>query len=85
MILLGERSIRHVLANYTQHFHTERNHQGKGNAILFPSPPDRVGEKAGRICTRARLGGLLKFYHPPRGVHFTRRMTGESQVLQSPV
>jgi hypothetical protein len=63
LILFGESSLRHVLSNYTQHFHTERNHQGKGNVILFPTPPDRVGETAGRICTRERLGGLLKFYH----------------------
>jgi len=63
LILFGESSLRHVLSNYTQHFHTERNHQGKGNVILFPTPPDRVGETAGKICTRERLGGLLKFYH----------------------
>lgn len=63
LILFGESSLRHVLSNYTQHFHTERNHQGKGNAILFPMPPDRVGETAGRICTRERLGGLLRFYY----------------------
>ena len=63
LILFGESSLRHVLSNYTQHFHTERNHQGKGNVILFPTPPDRMGETAGRICTRERLGGLLKFYH----------------------
>jgi transposase InsO family protein len=63
MILFGESSLRHVLSNCTQHFHTERNHQGKGNAILFPTPSDRVGETAGRIRTRERLGGLLKFYH----------------------
>jgi putative transposase len=63
LILFGESSLRHVLSNYTQHFHTERNRQGKGNVILFPTPPDRVGETAGRICTRERLGGLLKFYH----------------------
>jgi hypothetical protein len=63
LILFGERSLQHVLSNYTQHFHTERNHQGKGNAILFPTPSDRVGEREGRVCTRERLGGLLKFYH----------------------
>jgi len=63
MILFGESSLRHVLWNHTQYFHTERNHQGKGTGILFPVPSDRVGETAGRIYTRERLGGLLKFYH----------------------
>jgi transposase InsO family protein len=63
IILFGEASLRYVLANYVQHFHTERNHQGKGNVILFPAAADRVGELSGAIRTRQRLGGLLKFYY----------------------
>ena len=63
LILLDERSLRHVLQNHTEHFHTERNHQGKGNVILFPAPEDRIGERSGELSTRERLGGLLKFYH----------------------
>ena len=63
MILFGEASLQHVLSNYVQHFHTERNHQGKGNVILCPAAADRIGESTGEIRTRQRLGGLLKFYH----------------------
>ena len=63
MILLGEASLRQVLSNYVAHFHTERNHQGKDNVILFPVPADRIGEPTGEIHTRERLGGLLKFYY----------------------
>jgi putative transposase len=63
LILFGEASLRHVLSNYAQHFHNERNHQGKGNVILFPASVDRVGESSGEIRTRERLGGLLKFYY----------------------
>ena len=63
MILFGETSLRHVLSNYGSHFHTERNHQGKGNVILFPEPGDRIGETSGEIRTRERLGGLLRFYY----------------------
>jgi putative transposase len=44
-------------------FHTERNHQGKGNVILFPTPADRIGKPTGEIQTRERLVGLLEFYH----------------------
>jgi hypothetical protein len=62
LILFGEASLHHVLTNYAQHFHHERNHQGKANVILFPAPADRVGESSGEIRTRERLGGLLKFY-----------------------
>ena len=63
LILFGERALRHCLAQYISHFHAERNHQGKGNLILFPEPADRVGELSGRIRDRERLGGLLRFYH----------------------
>ena len=63
MILFGESSLRHSLENYVNHFHAERNHQGKGNVILFPEPEDWIGEISGDIKTRERLGGLLKFYY----------------------
>ncbi len=63
MILFGESSLRHCLENYVNHFHAERNHQGKRNVILFPAPEDRVGEISGHIKTRERLGGLLKCYY----------------------
>ena len=33
MILFGERSLRHCLAQYPSHYHGERNHQGKENVI----------------------------------------------------
>ena len=58
MILFGEGSLRHCLEKYVAHFHTERNHQGKENVILFPGPRDRIGESSGEIRTRERLGGL---------------------------
>ena len=63
MILFGEASLRHVLSEYVEHYHRERNHQGKGNVILFPNSADRIGESSGEILKRERLGGLLKFYH----------------------
>ena len=63
MILFGERALRHCLEQFVGHFHAERNHQGKGNVILFPAPADRIGELSGEVCTRERLGGLLRFYH----------------------
>src|SRR5713101_7341224 len=34
--LFGEASLHHALAQYVEHFHHERNHQGKGNVLLFP-------------------------------------------------
>jgi transposase len=63
LILFGQASLRHALSECVSHFHAERNHQGKGNVILFPVPADRVGEAIGEIQSRERLGGVLKFYY----------------------
>ena len=66
LVLFGEASLRRALANFIDHFHSERNHQGKGNILLFPS--GKVGDygpgaKPGtRVCCHERLGGLLKYY-----------------------
>lgn len=67
LILFGERSLRHVMEEYATHYHGERNHQGKGNVILFPDARDRVGNPTGSIRCREHLGGLLKFYHRKAG------------------
>jgi putative transposase len=61
MILFGEDSLRHTLQEYVEHYHHERNHQGKGNVLLFPAV-SRGMEHAGPIRCRERLGGLLKYY-----------------------
>jgi putative transposase len=60
IIPLGERHLRTAVAEFMEHYHAERNHQGLGNVIPFPSNASpAVG---GPICRRERLGGLLKFY-----------------------
>ena len=61
MILFGEASLRHALTQYVEHFHHERNHQGKGNVLLFPASSQN-SEGQGSIDCRERLGGLLKYY-----------------------
>jgi len=38
LIFFGESSLRRALTQYTEHYHAERNHQGKGNELLFPLP-----------------------------------------------
>jgi transposase InsO family protein len=40
LILVGEGSLRRALNEYVAHFHSERNHQGKGN---FPALPRADG------------------------------------------
>jgi len=60
LLLFGEASLHHVLAQYVAHFHHERNHQGKGNVLLFPTV-NQDAEHQGLMQCRERLGGLLKY------------------------
>ena len=63
LILFGEKSLRRALCEYLIHFHTERNHQGKDNVLLFPVAT-KAGNRAERsVSCKERLGGLLKYYH----------------------
>ena len=61
VILFGEHSLRRALSEYVEHFLAERNHQGKGNVLLFPRDMNR--RRQGRVRCRERLGGLLRYYH----------------------
>jgi Integrase core domain len=60
VIPLGERYFRRTLAEFVLHYHTERNHQGRGNDLI-----DAVGSQAacGRVRRRQRIGGLLNYYY----------------------
>jgi putative transposase len=60
LILFGEGALRHAFQEYVEHYHYERNHQGKGNVLLFPSFGQR-NQSEGLIQCRERLGGLLKY------------------------
>ena len=61
-ILFGERALRRTITEYVEHYHQERNHQGRGNVLLFPSSRTEQ-EWDYPIQCRDRLGGLLKFYY----------------------
>jgi putative transposase len=62
LILVGEGSLRRALNEYVAHFHSERNHQGKGNVLLFSEPVGPRGSAGARVERRQRLGGLLRYY-----------------------
>jgi hypothetical protein len=62
VILFGERSLQRSLSEYVEHYHAERNHQGKGNVLLFPRETDIRYDQQPVQC-RERLGGLLRYYH----------------------
>jgi len=61
MLFFGEKALRHAVDEFLNHYHRERAHQGLDHQILEPGP--EVGQKAGVIACRERIGGLLKYYH----------------------
>jgi transposase InsO family protein len=58
-ILLGQNSLDRAIAEYVEHYHDERSHQGIGNEVVSGAAPQ--GE--GKVEVRERLGGLLAYYH----------------------
>lgn len=64
LILFGESSLRHTLREYLIHYNAERNHQGKGNILLFPDSMKCSNQcRDPTIHSRERLGGLLQYYY----------------------
>jgi putative transposase len=61
LILFGENALQRPLIEYATHYHHERNHQGKGNVLLFPAVSQDTAH-AGPLRCRERHGGLLKYY-----------------------
>ncbi len=61
IIPLGERHLRNTVAEYIEHYHTERNHQGLDNQLIL-KPRDDAPTK-GNVACRERLGGLLHYYY----------------------
>jgi transposase InsO family protein len=59
LIPMGERHFRRAVTEFVEHYHHERNHQGRRNALI---EAPRVSGGAGRVLRRPRLGGLLNFY-----------------------
>jgi len=61
MILFGEKSLRKASQEFLSYYHAERNHQGLNNRLI--DPEYEVGQVAGRIKRRERLGGMLRYYY----------------------
>lgn len=59
--LSGWMNIRRAAAEFTAHYHVERNHRGIENRLICPDP-SRV-RKGGAVKRRERLGGLLNYYY----------------------
>jgi hypothetical protein len=42
--------LRHALRHFIDHFHTERDHQGKNNVFLFPSDVAKCRQHNRAVC-----------------------------------
>jgi hypothetical protein len=49
IIPFGERSLRRAMNDYIAHYHTERNHQGKNNLLLFHRNQQNRPRQAGAM------------------------------------
>jgi transposase InsO family protein len=59
IIPIGEGHFRRAVAEFVEHYHLERNHQGLDNELISGRP---AADVAGRIRRHQRLGGLLSYY-----------------------
>ena len=59
MIFVGQA--RRAVAEYIDHYHAERNHQGLADRLI--DVPKAASANVGAIYRRPRLGGTLNFYY----------------------
>lgn len=61
VVMMGESSLRRAISEFVSHYHQERNHQGLGNTIIRPEFSEFP--TTGRVHSRTRLGGMLRYYY----------------------
>jgi transposase InsO family protein len=54
IVPLRERHFRRAVAEFVEHYHRERNHQGLDNQLIAPTP---AGDTTGRVRRHPRRGG----------------------------
>jgi transposase InsO family protein len=59
VIPFGARHLRRTIAEFVEHYHGERRHQGLENELIDGAS---VADRVGRVRRRQRLGGLLNYY-----------------------
>jgi putative transposase len=60
MIFVGQASLRRAVRQYIEHYHRERNHQGRENRLILPAAKPA---NDGAVVRLTRLGGTLNFYY----------------------
>ena len=60
LVLLGERHLHLAVAEYLEHYHVERNHQGLDNQLITTTPlAATLASDNSPVVRRESLGGLL--------------------------
>ncbi len=62
LVLLGEGHLRLAIAEFMEHYHLERHHQGLGSQLITPPPVAAAGANSRPVVRRERLGGILNYY-----------------------
>ena len=61
-IAFSEEHLDLLLREYVEHYHTERPHQAKGNAVLVGGGAKDSASADGEVVCRERLSGVLRHY-----------------------
>ena len=61
MIFFGGNHLQHVVNEYMEHYHAERNHQGIGNRLI--ETRTLASQDDSPVVSRTRVGGMLKYYY----------------------
>ena len=60
VVPMGEWHLRHLVREFVDHYHGERNHQGIRNELIERPPLQR---RSGPLRRRQRVGGVLSYYY----------------------
>ncbi len=59
-MVFGEKMLRKIIEEYGNHYHYERNHQGRDNELIDTTHLSE--EASGKIVKMSRLRGVLNYY-----------------------
>jgi hypothetical protein len=66
LILFGEGPLARTLAEFSAHYHGERNHQGKGNKLLFPDAGDKPKQRGHTVSAATASEAYSSIMDAPR-------------------
>lgn len=62
-VVQGSKHLDPLVAEYLEHYHLERPHQGIGNQLVIETEPPGRSPPESEIACHERLGGLLRHYY----------------------